>query len=165
MRLRGLAWWMATAMLMPAPATPFAVTHAFFHKAMPLHAACVSRNRALRGCLWQATATRSKETDLTDTPSSEAALPEIKEIAGVKFQVDARPAPGQPFHLAFPVHDLDAARHFWGTVLGCKEGRCAPGMQYVCKFTQSICTCVYACMHAFMHACMHEYEHEVFDPQ
>ncbi len=28
-----------------------------------------------------------------------------------------------PFHLAFPVHDLDAARHFYGTVLGCAEGR------------------------------------------
>ena len=29
----------------------------------------------------------------------------------------------RPFHLAFPVHDLDAARHFWGDVLGCAEGR------------------------------------------
>ena len=28
-----------------------------------------------------------------------------------------------PFHFAFPVHDLDAARHFYGTVLGCPEGR------------------------------------------
>ena len=30
------------------------------------------------------------------------------------------------FHLAFPVHDLSAARHFYGTVLGCPEGRSAP---------------------------------------
>lgn len=29
----------------------------------------------------------------------------------------------RPFHLAFPVHDLDAARHFWGEVMGCREGR------------------------------------------
>ncbi|GBQ27410.1 VOC family protein [Gluconacetobacter azotocaptans] len=29
----------------------------------------------------------------------------------------------KPFHLAFPVDDLDAARHFYGTVLGCPEGR------------------------------------------
>lgn len=29
----------------------------------------------------------------------------------------------RPFHLAFPVHDLAAARHFYGTVLGCAEGR------------------------------------------
>jgi len=27
------------------------------------------------------------------------------------------------FHLAFPVHDLDAARGFYGGVLGCVEGR------------------------------------------
>ncbi|PID61025.1 MAG: dioxygenase [Gammaproteobacteria bacterium] len=29
----------------------------------------------------------------------------------------------RPFHLAFPVHDLEAARHFYGTVLGCPQGR------------------------------------------
>ena len=29
----------------------------------------------------------------------------------------------RPFHLAFPVHDLDAARAFWGGVMGCREGR------------------------------------------
>ena len=28
-----------------------------------------------------------------------------------------------PFHLAFPVHDLEAARAFYGDVLGCPEGR------------------------------------------
>ncbi len=28
-----------------------------------------------------------------------------------------------PFHFAFPVHDLDAARAFYGGVLGCPEGR------------------------------------------
>ena len=28
-----------------------------------------------------------------------------------------------PFHLAFPVDDLDAARHFYGEILGCPEGR------------------------------------------
>jgi extradiol dioxygenase family protein len=27
------------------------------------------------------------------------------------------------FHLAFPVHNLDAAREFYGSVLGCEEGR------------------------------------------
>ena len=30
-----------------------------------------------------------------------------------------------PFHLAFPVHDLAAARGFYGEVLGCPEGRSA----------------------------------------
>ncbi len=29
------------------------------------------------------------------------------------------------FHLAFPVHDLEAARAFYGGVLGCPEGRSA----------------------------------------
>ena len=28
-----------------------------------------------------------------------------------------------PFHIAFPVHDLAAAREFYGHVLGCPEGR------------------------------------------
>ncbi len=31
-----------------------------------------------------------------------------------------------PFHLAFPVNDLAASRHFYGTVLGCPEGRSSP---------------------------------------
>jgi extradiol dioxygenase family protein len=35
-------------------------------------------------------------------------------------------AVAQPFHLAFPVHDLDAARRFYGGLLGCPEGRSSP---------------------------------------
>lgn len=31
----------------------------------------------------------------------------------------------RPFHLAFPVHDIDAARSFWGGTMGCPEGRSA----------------------------------------
>ncbi len=31
--------------------------------------------------------------------------------------------PLRPFHLAFPVHDLAAARAFYGETLGCAEGR------------------------------------------
>jgi extradiol dioxygenase family protein len=31
-----------------------------------------------------------------------------------------------PFHVAFPVDDLAAARQFYGEVLGCPEGRSAP---------------------------------------
>ncbi|MBB6123065.1 VOC family protein [Sphingobium subterraneum] len=31
----------------------------------------------------------------------------------------------RPFHLAFPVHDLAAARAFWGGTMGCPEGRSA----------------------------------------
>ena len=29
----------------------------------------------------------------------------------------------RPFHLAFPVHDLEAARAFYGGTMGCAEGR------------------------------------------
>jgi len=29
----------------------------------------------------------------------------------------------RPFHLAFPVHNLDAARAFYRDILGCREGR------------------------------------------
>ena len=35
------------------------------------------------------------------------------------------PALLSPFHLAFPVHDLAAARRFYGELLGCPEGRSA----------------------------------------
>jgi extradiol dioxygenase family protein len=31
----------------------------------------------------------------------------------------------RPFHLAFPVRDIAAARAFWGGVIGCPEGRSA----------------------------------------
>ena len=31
----------------------------------------------------------------------------------------------RPFHIAFPVDDLEAARHFYGSVLGLPEGRSA----------------------------------------
>lgn len=31
-----------------------------------------------------------------------------------------------PFHLAFPVDDLERARQFYGQVLGCAEGRSSP---------------------------------------
>ncbi len=32
-----------------------------------------------------------------------------------------------PFHLAIPVHDLGAARAFYGGLFGCPEGRCSAG--------------------------------------
>ncbi len=36
------------------------------------------------------------------------------------------PAPLSPFHVAFPVNDIAQARHFYGDILGCPEGRSAP---------------------------------------
>ncbi|WP_321325958.1 VOC family protein [uncultured Parasphingorhabdus sp.] len=38
------------------------------------------------------------------------------------MNIESRP-PLRPFHLAFPVHDLDAARTFYGDLIGCEEGR------------------------------------------
>jgi len=32
----------------------------------------------------------------------------------------------RPFHLAFPVRDIEEARQFYGDLLGCEEGRSAP---------------------------------------
>src|ERR1700733_14788965 len=34
--------------------------------------------------------------------------------------------PIPPFHLAFPVHDLELARSFYGGFLDCPEGRSSP---------------------------------------
>ena len=39
------------------------------------------------------------------------------------FITEVPPAPGTPFHYAFPVHDLQLAKDFYGGVLGCAEGR------------------------------------------
>ena len=39
------------------------------------------------------------------------------------FEVNAAPAPGNPFHLAIPVHCMTEARHFYGDILGLTEGR------------------------------------------
>ena len=49
------------------------------------------------------------------------------------------------FHLAIPVHDLDAAQHFYVTMLGCKLARRYPdritldffGDQLVCHLTEA----------------------------
>jgi extradiol dioxygenase family protein len=44
-------------------------------------------------------------------------------LFGAPHGTNARMSNLAPFHIAFPVDDLDAARHFYGTVLGCPEGR------------------------------------------
>lgn len=53
--------------------------------------------------------------------------------------------PINPFHLAFPVHDLAEARQFYGNILGCTEGRRSKkwqdynfhGHQIVCHLVDS----------------------------
>jgi hypothetical protein len=46
-----------------------------------------------------------------------------KRLLSTQFTIDAEPAPGSPFHLAIPVHDLNLAREFYGGLLGLKEGQ------------------------------------------
>ena len=60
-----------------------------------------------------------------------------------KYFTTAPPAPGNPFHLAIPVHSIPEARKFYGDILGLKEGRRAGdkwqdyslhGHQLVCHY-------------------------------
>lgn len=61
----------------------------------------------------------------------------------------SHPAPGSPFHYAFPVHDLEVAKHFYGEIIGCAEGRSSDkwqdyslgGHQIVCHFAGSNYRC------------------------
>mmetsp|Transcript_33048 Transcript_33048/g.65683 ORF Transcript_33048/g.65683 Transcript_33048/m.65683 type:complete len:253 (+) Transcript_33048:55-813(+) len=67
-----------------------------------------------------------------------------------KFVKLADPAPGSPFHYAFPVHSLSAAKHFYGTILGCSEGRSSSkwqdyslhGHQIVCHWVGDNYRCI-----------------------
>ena len=35
------------------------------------------------------------------------------------------------FHLALPVHDLDIAKEFYGSILGCEEGRSSEKVSFL----------------------------------
>ncbi|MHC4846659.1 MAG: hypothetical protein ACYTCU_10935, partial [Planctomycetota bacterium] len=48
---------------------------------------------------------------------------EPRSLSGGAAAVTVRRMARPPFHLAFPVHDLAAARTFYGDLLGCPEGR------------------------------------------
>ncbi len=49
----------------------------------------------------------------------------MTETTEVKDMTETSSSDRPRFHLAFPVHDLAAARRFYGDVLGCAEGRSA----------------------------------------
>lgn len=50
------------------------------------------------------------------------------------------PAPGSPFHLALPVHDLSVAKDFYGNIIGCAEGRSSDKWQdYSLNGHQIVC--------------------------
>lgn len=63
----------------------------------------------------------------------------------------ATPAPGNPFHIAIPVHCLSTAREFYGNILGLVEGRRDEnkwqdyslfGHQIVCHYVGSNYRCI-----------------------
>ncbi len=56
----------------------------------------------------------------------------------------------RPFHLAFPVHDLSAARDFYGRVLGCPEGRSSDAWIDFNLYGHQIVTHLAASAHAVM---------------
>lgn len=66
-------------------------------------------------------------TSFIDTPRRSATPYAWKTPVRFSSNTDSHettaPAPGSPFHLAFPVHNLEAAKEFYGKVLGCAEGR------------------------------------------
>lgn len=66
-----------------------------------------------------------------------------RALSSIKYTCDAQPAPGNPFHLAVPVHCMTSARSFYGDILGLVEGRRAGdkwqdyslfGHQIVCHY-------------------------------
>ncbi len=49
-------------------------------------------------------------------------------------------AESKPFHFAVPVHNLDTAKHFYGNILGCSEGRsCDRWQDYSLYGNQLVC--------------------------
>jgi extradiol dioxygenase family protein len=97
-----------------------------------------------RNCLLQIRAGSTNNSSEATLLSSNATA------AAAAFEIHAHPAPGTPFHYAFPVHNLDAAKHFYGEVLGCQEGRSSTkwqdyslhGHQIVCHWVGDDYRCV-----------------------
>ncbi|MGK3757114.1 MAG: extradiol dioxygenase family protein [Bacillariaceae sp.] len=73
-----------------------------------------------------------------------------KLFSTTEYETKAQPAPGNPFHYAFPVHSLEEAKEFYGTVLGCEEGRSSDkwqdyslyGHQIVCHWAGNDYRCI-----------------------
>ncbi|KAL7501268.1 hypothetical protein ACHAWT_011073 [Skeletonema menzelii] len=82
--------------------------------------------------------------------SSDSSLRSVGSTAETKYVTWDSPAPGSPFHYAFPVHSLEEAKKFYGNVLGCKEGRSSEkwqdyslhGHQIVCHWVGDNYRCV-----------------------
>mmetsp|Transcript_4136 Transcript_4136/g.8934 ORF Transcript_4136/g.8934 Transcript_4136/m.8934 type:complete len:231 (+) Transcript_4136:150-842(+) len=84
-------------------------------------------------------------TSPTGVPSNTTAAK-----TSTQYETRSAPAPGNPFHYAFPVHSLEAAKEFYGTVLGCEEGRSSEkwqdyslyGHQIVCHWAGNDYRCI-----------------------
>ena len=64
---------------------------------------------------------------LTASIATQAArLPQLglrRSSNATAYETRAQPAPGVPFHVAIPVHNIDVAKRFYGETLGLEEGR------------------------------------------
>ena len=65
---------------------------------------------------------------LTASIASQAArLPRLGALRrssnATAYETRAQPAPGVPFHVAIPVHNIAVAKQFYGETLGLEEGR------------------------------------------
>jgi hypothetical protein len=100
---------------------------------VPLATAVVARRPHLAATAGRhATTTLSRQQLLSSSMAARGGSQEYESLSA--------PAPGSPFHYAFPVHDLEAAKHFYGTVLGCAQGRSSEKWQdYSLNGHQIVC--------------------------
>jgi extradiol dioxygenase family protein len=99
-----------------------------------------------------ASATRPRAVVTARLFSSTIVAPSNTTSASTSTQYETRssPAPGNPFHYAFPVHSLEEAKKFYGSVLGCEEGRSSDkwqdyslyGHQIVCHWAGDDYRCI-----------------------
>ena len=89
----------------------------------------------------------ASSTVAREISSSAAVATSANQDGSSKYVTLDTPAPGSPFHLAFPVHNLDEARAFYGGVLGCAEGRSSEKWQdyslhgkFVCDLSRMNCS-------------------------
>jgi len=105
-------------------------------------AAAITSTSTTRGI----SSTTSEKTEITTTTTQASA----QTSAQTSASAPATPALGNPFHYAFPVHSLDAAKNFYGNVLGCEEGRSSEkwqdyslyGHQIVCHWVGNDYKCI-----------------------
>ena len=91
------------------------------------------------------------EEEVDSTPTVSTRSLNSSAVAGeIKYTTLDTPAPGSPFHYAFPVHSLEEAKEFYGNVLGCAEGRSSEkwqdyslhGHQIVCHWVGNDYKCI-----------------------